>query len=369
MSGMRSKATGAMAVALALATVACSGGKPTDAASGGPVDEPAMGAPVDDLMKQAQDLFKPIPLNPPKLAGIDATPALVDLGRMLYFDPRLSASHAIACASCHSVGLGGADNRSTSVGHHWQLGGRNAPTVFNAAFNFSQFWDGRAKDLYEQAGGPVVNPVEMASPPVHIAEQLKSLPGYGAFFAKAFPGDGDSIRPENVQKAIAAFEATLTTPNAPFDRYLRGDAKALDDKQKAGLKLFIDKGCAACHGGVNMGGAMYAKFGVQADPGPQHRPAGDLGRFTVTKDEADRHAYKVPTLRNIALTAPYFHAGSAWDLSEAVQVMGKAQLGADLTPDENAGIVAFLGSLTGDQPQVSFPALPPSDAKTARPEN
>jgi len=358
----------ASAAVLALALAGCDNGG-DKSADAGPVAEPTMGAPVDDLMKAAQEQFKPIPLNPPALEGIAATPELVALGRMLYFDPRLSASHAIACASCHSLGLGGADNRATSVGHHWQLGGRNAPTVFNAAYNFAQFWDGRAKDLFEQAGGPVVNPVEMASPPEHIAEQLASLPGYKAYFDKAFPGGGDTITPANVQKAIAAFEATLVTPGAAFDDYLRGDNGALDAEEKAGLKLFVDKGCAACHGGMNLGGAMYAKFGVQADPDAKYRPTGDLGRFVVTRDEADRYVYKVPTLRNIALTAPYFHTGSAWDLGEAVDVMARAQLGAVLTPDERGKIVAFLGTLNGEQPQVAFPALPPSDGKTTRPEN
>lgn len=360
----------ASAAVLALAVAGCGSDAGGDkSASAGPVAEPTMGAPADELMKLAQEQFKPIPLNPPKLAGIAATPELVTLGQMLYFDPRLSASHAISCASCHSVGLGGADNRATSVGHHWQLGGRNAPTVFNAAYNVAQFWDGRAKDLFEQAGGPVVNPVEMASPPAHIAEQLKSLPGYKAYFDKAFPGGGDSVTPANVQKAIAAFEATLVTPNAPFDAYLRGDNDAIDAEEKAGFKLFVDKGCAACHGGMNVGGGMYAKFGVVADPDAKYRPAGDLGRIAVTRDEADKYVYKVPTLRNITLTAPYFHTGSAWDLGEAVDVMARAQLGVTLTPDERGKIVAFLGTLNGEQPQVTFPALPPSDGKTTRPEN
>lgn len=352
---------------LTLAIAACNGTK-TD--SNGPVAEPTMGPAADKLMEDARAAFKPIPLNPAKLEGIDASPERVALGAMLFTDPRLSASHGIACASCHSIGLGGADNRSTSIGHHWQLGGRNAPTVLNAAYNFAQFWDGRAKDLYEQAGGPVGNPVEMASPQGHLAEQLKSLPGYRPLFDKAFGGkDGSAITPENVQRAIALFEATLTTPNAPFDRYLRGDNGALDTDQKAGLKLFMDKGCTACHSGVNIGGGMYAKFGMASDPDPKFRPAGDLGRMAVTKNEADKYAFKVPTLRNIALTAPYFHTGSSWDLKEVVNVMAKAQLGQTLTEAETNQIVAFLGSLTGDQPKVSIPQLPASDAKTTRPEN
>ncbi|MES2042407.1 MAG: cytochrome-c peroxidase [Pseudomonadota bacterium] len=358
------------AVILTTSLAGCGSQAPEPGAhpSGATVEEPQMGAAVDKLMEDARSVFKPIPLNPPKLDGNAATPEKLALGTMLYFDPRLSASHAISCASCHAIGLGGADNESTSIGHRWQRGGRNAPTVFNAAYNVAQFWDGRAKDLFEQAGGPMVNPVEMASPQAHIVEQLSSLPAYSAYFAKAYPGQADPITRENVQKAIAVFEATLVTPNAPFDKYLRGDNQAIDAQQKAGLRLFIDKGCASCHNGVNLGGGMYAKFGVVSPPGSNILPPADLGRFAVTKDEADRYSFRVPTLRNVALTAPYFHSGQVWDLNEAISVMGKAQLGVDLTSDETAKIAAFLASLTGDTPRVTLPALPPSNAKTTRPQ-
>ena len=361
-------------IATAALTVALGGcnrqaSEPAAIASGGPVAEPTMAAAADKLMEAARAVFKTIPLNPPKIDGNDATPEKLALGKMLYFDPRLSASHAISCASCHAIGLGGADNESTSIGHRWQRGGRNAPTVFNAAYNVAQFWDGRAKDLFEQAGGPMVNPVEMASPQEHIVEQLKSLPSYNTYFAKAFPGVADPITRDNVQKAIAVFEATLVTPNAPFDRYLRGDNNALNPEQKAGLQLFMDKGCSNCHNGVNVGGGMYSKFGVQSPPGDKLLPPADVGRFTVTKNEADRYSFKVPTLRNIALTAPYFHTGQVWDLNEAITVMGKTQLGVDLTPDETAKIAAYLTSLTGDTPQVTIPALPPSTGSTSRPQD
>ncbi len=241
--------------------------------------------------------------------------------------------------------------------------------MFNAAYNVAEFWDGRAKDLFEQAGGPMVNPVEMASPQEHIVEQLKSLPAYSGYFSRAFPGGGDPITRDNVQKAIAVFEATLITPNAPFDKYLRGDNTALDARQKAGLQLFMDKGCSTCHNGVNIGGGMYSKFGVQSPPGDKLLPPGDVGRFAVTKDEADRYSFKVPTLRNIALTAPYFHTGQVWDLNQAITIMGKTQLGVDLNPDETAKIAAFLDSLTGDTPQVILPALPPSTGTTTRPQD
>ena len=322
----------------------------------------------DDLMALAKQRFQPIPTTPPELPGNAASAAKVALGKMLYFDPRLSASHTISCNSCHSIGLGGADAEPTSIGHRWQHGGRNAPTVFNAVFNKAQFWDGRAKDLEEQAGGPMVNPLEMASPPAHVAEQLKGIPGYRDAFAKAFPGESDPVSLANAQKAIAVFEATLITPNAPFDLFLEGDANALSATQKQGLALFMDKGCSSCHNGVNVGGGMYAPFGVAEKPGAEFLPPDDKGRFIVTKTPSDEYVFKVPTLRNIALTAPYFHTGQAWDLRQAVGVMGTSQLGVQLTDDEIDKITAFLDSLTGEQPKVIYPILPPSGAGTPQPK-
>lgn len=345
----------------AMALAACNQTQPTakTAAAPGPASE--------ELMAKAREVFKAIPASAPQLPGNAATPEKVDLGRMLFFDPRLSASHAISCSSCHNLGLGGADAEPTSLGHRWQHGGRNAPTVLNAVFNMVQFWDGRAKDLEQQAGGPMVNLVEMASPEAHVAEQLKGIAGYHAVFAKAFPGDADPVSLANAQKAIAVFEATLITPNAPFDRYLGGQADALSPVQKQGLTLFMEKGCSGCHSGVNVGGGMYAPFGVVAKPGADMLPPGDKGRFQVTKSPGDTYVYKVPTLRNIALTAPYFHTGSVWDLRQAVQVMGSSQLGAELSSDEVDKITAFLDSLTGEPPKVIVPTLPPSGAATSRP--
>jgi cytochrome c peroxidase len=350
-----------------LATGACSG-RSDESAGQGPQAEPTLAATTDELILRARDLFKPIPLNPPAIPGVDATPGMIALGKALFFDPRLSVTHSISCASCHYPGLGGADNSPTSAGFHGERGGRNAPTVFNSAYNFVQFWDGRAKDLVEQAGGPLVNPVEMASPKAHVTEQLLALPGYLALFQAAFPGQDKPVSLENAQKAIAAFEATLNTPNAPFDTYLRGDANALNAQQKAGLTLFIDKGCAACHSGVNIGGSMYQKFGVVADPGPKYRPPADKGRGAITGKASDDYFYKVPTLRNITLTAPYFHTGSEPDLKKAIDVMAQVQLGQTLTPDETDKIAAFLGSLTGQQPEVAIPQLPASDAKSPPPD-
>jgi len=320
------------------------------------------------LMKQAQGLFKPIPATAPPLKGNASTPAKVNLGKMLYFEPRLSASHSISCNSCHMIGMGGVDLQETSLGHRWQHGGRNAPTVYNAVFDLAQFWDGRASDLEQQAGGPLVNPVEMDTTEAHVVEQLKGIPGYAQVFARAFPGTADPITFDNVRKAIAVFEATLLTPNAPFDRYLKGNEKALDATQKQGLALFISKGCTACHNGINVGGGMYAPFGLVERPGADILPPGDKGRFAVTKTVSDEYVFRVPPLRNIALTAPYFHTGKVWDLRQAVAIMGSSQLGARLTDDEIGKIEVFLGSLTGDQPMVTLPILPPSVATTPRPK-
>lgn len=357
----------AASAAALLLTVACSGdGGSSD--GGGSQVEPELAQTKDPLILKARDLFKVIPLNAPKIDGVASTPELVELGKTLFFDPRLSATHSISCASCHNPGLAGADNSPFSAGFHGARGGRNSPTVLNAVFNFTQFWDGRAKDLIEQAGGPLVNPVEMASPKAHVTEQLLALPGYTTLFAAAFPGQKEPVTLQNAQIAIAAFEATLTTPNAPFDKYLRGEATALDGSQKAGLSLFIDKGCAACHGGTNLGGTMYQKFGVTGDPGPIYRPANDKGRGGVTGNAAEDYFFKVPTLRNIALTAPYFHTGSEPDLKKTIDVMAKVQMGQTLSATEIDQIAAFLGSLTGDQPKVTVPNLPASDAKSPLPD-
>ena len=324
--------------------------------------------PQTTLMKQAQGLFKPIPTSPPALPGNPSSPAKLALGKALYFDPRLSESHAISCNSCHMVGMGGVDLQETSLGHRWQHGGRNAPTVYNAVFDTAQFWDGRAKDLEQQAGGPLVNPLEMDATEAHVVEQLKGIPGYGALFSRAFPAQKDPITFDNVRKAIAVFEATLITPGAPFDRYLQGDEKALAPLQKEGLSLFITKGCAGCHNGINVGGDKYAPFGVVERPGAQILPPGDKGRFAVTKTASDEYVFRVPPLRNIALTAPYFHSGKVWDLRQAIAVMGSSQLGATLSDEEVGKIEAFLNVLTGQQPVVTLPNLPPSVATTPQPK-
>ena len=327
---------------------------------------PAWGA-EDPLMQEAQGLFEPIPLESPEVEGVAATPAMVELGKALYFESRLSASHNISCNTCHQIGLGGVDMLPTSIGHKWQKGTRNAPTVLNSVFNTAQFWDGRAADLKEQAGGPVQNPIEMAITHPHAIEMLKSIPGYKPMFEAAFPGDNDPITIQNVEKAIAAFEATLITPNAPFDKYLRGDADALTAEQKEGLELFVEKGCASCHSGIGVGGGMYAAFGVVEKPGADILPPADKGRFEVTKTADDEYVFKVPSLRNIELTPPYFHSGQSWDLKQAVGVMATSQLGEHLSDDQIAKITTFLKSLTGEQPMVTYPILPPSTIDTPQP--
>lgn len=327
----------------------------------------AVAAP-DPLMKEAQELFQPVPQQPPALKDNPSSPAKAELGKMLYFDPRLSRSHYISCNTCHQIGLGGGDALATSIGHKWQNGGRNAPTVLNSVFNTAQFWDGRAADLKEQAGGPIQNPIEMATTHTHAVEMLRAIPAYLPAFEAAFPGVKDPIIIGNVENAIAVFEATLITPNAPFDKYLRGDAAALTAEQKDGLKLFIDQGCASCHNGVNVGGGMYAPFGVVEKPGADILPPTDKGRFLVTKTPDDEYVFKVPTLRNIVLTMPYFHTGGVWDLRQAVGIMSTAQLGAKLSDADVDKITLFLQSLTGEQPKIVYPILPPSTAQTPRPE-
>jgi cytochrome c peroxidase len=321
----------------------------------------------DDLMKKAQSLFKPIPATPPALKDNPLTPQKIELGKMLYFDPRLSASGLISCNTCHSVGLGGVDIQETSTGHAWQRGPRNAPTVLNAVFNIAQFWDGRAKDLAEQARGPIQATVEMSSTPERVVATLGSMPQYVEIFKKAFPNEKDSVNFDNTVKAIEAFEATLITPNSRFDQYLEGNINALNAEEKEGLGLFVEKGCATCHNGINVGGNSYRPFGVVEKPGADILPPGDKGRFAVTKTVSDEYVFKVPSLRNIALTRPYFHSGKVWSLKQAVAVMGSAQLGIRLTDNEVNKITAFLITLTGEQPRVEYPILPPDTDKTPHP--
>ncbi|OZI53608.1 cytochrome-c peroxidase [Bordetella genomosp. 5] len=290
-------------------------------------------------------------------------PEKVELGKMLFFDPRLSRSGAISCNSCHNLAMGGSDNLKASIGHQWQMGGINSPTVLNSSMNIAQFWDGRAKDLREQAGGPIANPAEMASSHEVAVQVLNSIPGYRSEFKRVFGKDGITI--DEVTSALAAFEETLVTPNSRFDKWLKGDKNALTVRELAGYQLFKNSGCVACHNGAAVGGNSFQKMGLVSPYVTDNKAEGRAG---VTGQDADRFNFKVPTLRNVALTYPYFHDGEAATLTQAVDVMGRLQLGRTFTDEENGQIVAFLKTLTGDQPVIQYPVLPPSEDDTPRPE-
>jgi len=284
----------------------------------------------------ADTLISPIPLD------IKVNKQKAALGKSLFFDTRLSVDNTISCASCHVLSEGGDDNLKVSFGVKGQKGVRNAPTVYNAVFNFRQFWDGRAKDLQEQAAGPIENPVEMAYNFPDLIKKLKKTP-YKKQFEALYK---DGITKTNITNAIAEYEKTLITPNAPFDRYLRGDKKALSKEARKGFSLFKSKGCILCHQGINLGGNMYNKFGIFSDANTT-----DLGRYDITHKDRDKNYFKVPSLRNIANTAPYFHDGSEPRLKGAVLTMAEYQLGRKMTDEEIEQILAFLQSLNGELPQ------------------
>lgn len=319
------------------------------------------------LQEQAKENFSPIPTTAPELKGNPASKEKIELGKVLYFDPRLSRSALISCNTCHNIGLGGADYQETSTGHGWQRGPRNAPTVLNSVFNVAQFWDGRAKDLAEQAKGPVQAGVEMSNTPENVIKTLNNMPEYIDLFKKAFPDQKDPVSFDNMAKAIEVFEATLLTPDSAFDRFLQGDAQALNETEQKGLQVFMDKGCVGCHGGINMGGDDYYNFGVEHAP-DQKIMAGDKGRFVVTEVKDDEFVFKSPSLRNIELTAPYFHSGKVWKLREAVTVMSDAQLGTKLTEEEVDQVTAFLKTTTGKQPLIEYPILPKATDDTPKPD-
>lgn len=309
----------------------------------------AAAAPADEPIQ---------PISPVKEINL----AQAELGKKLYFDTRLSKSGFISCNSCHNLSMGGTDNLKTSIGDHWQQGPINAPTVLNSSLNVAQFWDGRAADLKAQAGGPIANPGEMAFSHTLAVGVLESIPEYVIEFKQVF-GD-ERVDIDKVTLAIAEFEKTLVTPNSRFDRWLLGDANALTAPELAGYELFKSSGCAACHNGPAAGGNSFQKMGVVA---PYKATSPVEGRSAVTGKDADRFNFKVPTLRNVELTYPYFHDGEAETLAEAVDVMGRLQLGRTFTDKENAAIVAFLKTLTGDQPNFALPILPPSTDATPRP--
>lgn len=302
----------------------------------------------------------------PDIMASDAstvTAEKVALGRALYFDTRLSKNHDISCNSCHQLDKYGVDNQPTSSGHKGQKGNRNSPSSYNAAGHFVQFWDGRAPDVEAQAMGPVQNPVEMGMTPEGATAVLESIPGYEPMFKAAFPADPKPVSFTNMGAAIGAFERTLVTPS-PFDKYMKGDATALTAEQAKGLETFVTTGCIACHTGPYIGGTMYQKLGMVL---PYETP--DFGRSAVTNNEGDKFFFKVPSLRNVAKTGPYFHDGSVATLDEAIVKMGKHQLGKDLDATAVAEIKTFLEALTGELPpadKISAPTLPESGPNTPK---
>lgn len=302
----------------------------------------------DQLYKEANTYFAAIPMQS-VTDQYEMTDEKIKLGKMLYFDKRLSKNNTISCNSCHQLDNYGVDNEKTSLGDGGERGGRNSPTTLNAAFHFSQFWDGRAKDVEEQAGMPIMNPIEHGIPSEgFLVSKLKGIKMYQDMFKEAFPDETDPLTYKNLTYAIGAFERTLLS-EAPFDKYLKGQKDALTAQQKKGLKTFIETGCITCHSGNMIGGSMFNKFGVHEEywtlTGSE--PV-DEGRFEVTGEESDKYMFKVPSLRNIEKTHPYFHDGSVAELSKAVKIMAQLQNDKELTDQEVEDIVAFLKSLTGD---------------------
>lgn len=311
---------------------------------------PAAPAPKADNASVAENRVT-IPLSMaitqplPDMLALDAQKVV--LGRALFDEKKLSANDTVACSNCHVLRAGGADNLVHSIGINGEQGSINAPTVLNSGFNFVQFWDGRAATLEDQIDGPVTNPKEMGASWARVLEKLERSERYRAAFARSY---SDGITAANIKDAIATFERSLVTPNSRFDRHLRGEASALSEQEKRGYELFQNEGCVACHQGINLGGNMYERMGLMGDYfGDRGNPTeADQGRFNATGKEADRHYFRVPVLRNVARTAPYFHDGSATELHQAVRIMAHYQLGHELSEQEVDDIVAFLNTLTGE---------------------
>lgn len=295
---------------------------------------------------------EPVSPLPRGLGSVD--PVRSALGERLFHEPALSRDGTISCASCHPLGLGGTDRRQVSIGVGGAQGQFNAPTVFNAGLNFAQFWDGRVATLEAQVAGPIHSPAEMASDWAQVIARLGASTEYRDAFARAYP---EGITAATVADAIVSFERSLTTPDAPFDRYLRGEQTTLDANAREGYARFKAYGCASCHQGVGIGGNMFQRFGIMgnyfADRGAVD--SADLGRYTVTGLDSDRHVFKVPSLRNVAITPPYFHDGTVDSLDEAVAIMARYQLGREIPAEDRRLIVAFLQSLTGRTPALQHP--------------
>ena len=316
--------------------------------------------------------WQALPETAPAPADNPTTAAKVELGKMLFMDPRFSSTGTVSCNSCHNVMEGGDDSRTVSMGVHGKTGARNAPTVWNSAFHSVQFWDGRANLLEDQAKGPVTNAVEMGMSDIEKAmDRVRAISGYKAYFDEAF-GE-NSMTVDNAAKAVAAFERTLITPNSAYDRYVKGDKGALTAQQQRGMNKFADTGCVACHSGPAFNGpqnefgeGFYAKFPtfISNEYVDKYKLSKDTGRQEATGKKEDAHMFRVSTLRNITDTAPYFHNGSVNDLHEAVRVMAATQLNQKLTQSETDDIVAFLGALTGEYPQIVMPRLPATMGKS-----
>lgn len=304
----------------------------------------------NEIAEKAKAYFQVLPdkANNPEN---EVTPEKVKLGKVLYFDNRLSKDQTQSCNTCHNLDTYGVDNLPVSPGDNGGNGTRNSPTTLNAALHISQFWDGRNKDVEEQAGGPVLNPVEMAMPNEEaVVERLSKVEMYQKMFKEAFPNDEQAITFKNMQYAIGAFERTLLTPSK-FDKFIAGDETALNEEEQAGLKSYIDNGCTTCHSGSLLGGNMLQKFALFGNYWDLTNSAVvDSGRYAETKNEADMFIFKVPSLRNVEKTFPYFHDGSVADLGEAVKIMGKTELNKDLSDEDIKSIVVFLNTLTADLP-------------------
>jgi len=305
---------------------------------------------ADSVLMMAKSNFQPLPtqaINPDN----PITPEKIALGKQLYYDNRLSMHNTESCNTCHNLATYGVDNKATSPGDNGKNGTRNSPTTLNAALHFVQFWDGRMKDVEEQAGGPVMNPAEMSMPDEKVVmAKLEKVDGYKKMFAATYPDQKHPITFENMRKAIAAFERTLITP-VKFDKFLAGETASLDTSQLRGLKTFMETGCTTCHAGSLLGGSMFQKyplFGAHKDY--TGSVVDDYGRMQATKNEADKYMFKVPSLRNVAETWPYFHDGSVKELEKSIQIMGKAQLNKDLTPGQVSDLTAFMKSLSGEIP-------------------
>ena len=324
------------------------------------------------LLERAQATFKPLPDLAEMQKVRPFTEEQVKLGQQLWYENRLSKGNTVSCNSCHNLATAGVDNMPTSAGHKSQFGARNPPTALNAALLGSQFWDGRAADVEEQAGGPLLNPVEMANATeADAAAKIAGIPEYQEKFKAAFPEDG-AVSLKNITTALGAFERTLLTPTR-WDDYLKGNVSALSEQERKGVRAFMDNGCIACHNGVNLGGTMFQKFGLVDGPYWKHidDPKHDKGRADVTKKAEDEFFFRVPGLRNVERTYPYFHNGSVWELDKAVNIMAKAQLGKTLAPEDTENIVAFLKALSGNVPESArtMPELPVSTDVKSQPDN